>query len=75
MSLRIEDEEVYNDSHKLIFEWIKQGKIAGLRLDHPDGLKDPQQYFMRLQNSIANILQDATGSDNGKFVIWIANVD
>ncbi len=66
MSLRIEDEEVYNDSHKLIFEWIKQGKIAGLRLDHPDGLKDPQQYFTRLQNSIANILQDATGSDKGK---------
>jgi (1->4)-alpha-D-glucan 1-alpha-D-glucosylmutase len=66
MSLRIEDEEVYSDSHKMIFEWIKQGKVAGLRLDHPDGLKDPQQYFTRLQNSISTLLQDTTGSDKGK---------
>lgn len=65
MSLRIEDEDVYNDSHKLIFEWIKQGKIAGLRLDHPDGLKDPQQYFTRLQNSISELLQDTYGAYTG----------
>ncbi|HEY5599972.1 MAG TPA: malto-oligosyltrehalose synthase, partial [Candidatus Manganitrophaceae bacterium] len=35
--------------HRLIFRLIREGKIQGLRIDHPDGLYDPPEYLERLQ--------------------------
>jgi maltooligosyltrehalose synthase len=35
--------------HRLIFRLMRQGLVTGLRLDHPDGLFDPEQYFLDLQ--------------------------
>lgn len=49
VSLRMEREEVFEATHKLLFELIEQGLVRGLRIDHPDGLWDPKQYFERLQ--------------------------
>lgn len=49
VSLRMEREEVFEATHKLLFELIEQGLVTGLRIDHPDGLWDPEQYFERLQ--------------------------
>jgi (1->4)-alpha-D-glucan 1-alpha-D-glucosylmutase len=49
VSLRMERREVFDASHKLLFELIDQGLVTGLRIDHPDGLWDPKQYFQRLQ--------------------------
>lgn len=46
--LRMEDERVFLDTHCLIFKWLKAGILDGLRIDHPDGLRDPEQYFHRL---------------------------
>ena len=34
---------------RFIFELVEAGKIDGLRIDHSDGLFDPQEYFERLQ--------------------------
>lgn len=48
VGLRVEDPQVFADSHELILRWVKQGVIDGLRVDHPDGLLDPEQYFTRL---------------------------
>ena len=49
VSVRVEDKEVFDDSHKLLFDLIRANKITGLRIDHPDGLRDPKTYFERLQ--------------------------
>jgi (1->4)-alpha-D-glucan 1-alpha-D-glucosylmutase len=49
VALKMELPEVFNETHKLIFEWLNSGKITGLRIDHPDGLWDPKQYLQRLQ--------------------------
>ncbi|MEX2176082.1 MAG: malto-oligosyltrehalose synthase, partial [Pirellulaceae bacterium] len=49
-SLRTEDEQVFQDTHALIFEWIDRGLLDGLRIDHPDGLFDPEQYLSRLHS-------------------------
>lgn len=49
ISVRIEDEEVFHDCHSLILKLIKEGVFTGLRIDHIDGLYDPQQYLQRLQ--------------------------
>jgi (1->4)-alpha-D-glucan 1-alpha-D-glucosylmutase len=49
-ALAQEREEVFEETHRLTLELIEQGKVAGLRVDHPDGLYDPEQYFQRLQD-------------------------
>jgi (1->4)-alpha-D-glucan 1-alpha-D-glucosylmutase len=48
-SIRMEDPVVFKETHKLIFKLIREGKVTGLRVDHPDGLYSPLQYFQRLQ--------------------------
>jgi maltooligosyltrehalose synthase len=49
IGIRIEDPEVLREHHKLIFEFLNQGKVDGIRVDHPDGLLDPATYFQRLR--------------------------
>ncbi|NLG04449.1 MAG: malto-oligosyltrehalose synthase, partial [Clostridia bacterium] len=49
ISIRVEDEQVFRDTHQLIFELINQGRINGLRVDHIDGLYDPHTYLERLR--------------------------
>ncbi|OGW52239.1 MAG: malto-oligosyltrehalose synthase [Nitrospirae bacterium RBG_13_43_8] len=48
-SIRMENPVVFEETHKLIFKLIREGKVTGLRVDHPDGLYSPLEYFQRLQ--------------------------
>lgn len=48
-ALRVEDPEVFEEAHGLVLEWLREEKVTGLRVDHPDGLFDPTAYFLRLQ--------------------------
>ncbi len=49
IGLRMEEDGVFADTHGLILEWLADGRIDGLRVDHPDGLRDPAGYFARLR--------------------------
>jgi (1->4)-alpha-D-glucan 1-alpha-D-glucosylmutase len=51
--IRMENEAVFEATHRLILKFMTDGKVDGLRIDHPDGLYDPAQYFERLSRSIA----------------------
>lgn len=51
--LRVEDESVFEATHSLVLDLAAYGRIDGLRIDHPDGLYDPGQYFERLQDGFA----------------------
>jgi (1->4)-alpha-D-glucan 1-alpha-D-glucosylmutase len=51
-SLRMENEEVFAATHGKVLELIADGKVQGLRIDHPDGLYAPAQYFERLQEAV-----------------------
>jgi (1->4)-alpha-D-glucan 1-alpha-D-glucosylmutase len=51
VGIRAEKERVFADTHQLILEWLQAGQLDGLRVDHPDGLWDPGQYFQRLRKS------------------------
>jgi (1->4)-alpha-D-glucan 1-alpha-D-glucosylmutase len=55
--LRVEDERVFEESHRLVVELVRARAVDGLRIDHPDGLADPEAYLDRLN--------DATGC------IWV----
>ena len=48
VGLRAEDETVFAETHALILDWLKKGVLDGVRVDHPDGLLDPQEYLQRL---------------------------
>jgi len=50
--LRMEKIKVFQETHRLVMDLINTGKLDGLRVDHPDGLFDPYQYFCRLQNAV-----------------------
>jgi (1->4)-alpha-D-glucan 1-alpha-D-glucosylmutase len=52
VSMRIEDERVFHEVNVLILKWVRQGVLDGLRVDHPDGLRDPAQYFQRLKHAV-----------------------
>jgi (1->4)-alpha-D-glucan 1-alpha-D-glucosylmutase len=51
IGLRTEDERVFRDTHELILRWLRDGVLDGVRVDHPDGLRDPQAYFARLRQA------------------------
>lgn len=59
-AVRMENQEVFDAAHALTFRWLAEGKVTGLRIDHPDGLADPAQYFVRLQQRYL-ALQQAQG--------------
>lgn len=50
--IRIEDETVFDATHRLILDWLLKGVVGGIRIDHPDGLRDPQAYFDRLRTAV-----------------------
>jgi (1->4)-alpha-D-glucan 1-alpha-D-glucosylmutase len=47
--LRVEDKTVFDATHEQIARWLRDDGIAGLRVDHPDGLAAPLQYFTHLR--------------------------
>ena len=49
IGLRAEREEVFAATHELVLRWVAEGRVQGLRVDHPDGLRDPAGYFARLR--------------------------
>lgn len=54
ISVRIEDSEVFEKTHKLIMEMVQKGAFTGLRIDHIDGLYDPASYLMNLRKLASN---------------------
>ncbi|MBI3086602.1 MAG: malto-oligosyltrehalose synthase [candidate division NC10 bacterium] len=48
-AIRMENPAVFRETHRLILQLVAEGKVTGLRLDHPDGLFDPPRYFLALQ--------------------------
>lgn len=53
--LRVEDEEVFRERHQSIFDLIESGRVTGLRVDHVDGLYDPEGYLRRLEEGTADL--------------------
>lgn len=56
VTLRMEDKQVFEDSHRLVIRLAKEEIIDGFRVDHPDGLYDPTEYFVRLRRACPDSL-------------------
>jgi (1->4)-alpha-D-glucan 1-alpha-D-glucosylmutase len=56
--VRVEDPQVFADTHRLVLDQVRDGLLDALRIDHPDGLADPGGYL--------EMLAEATGG------AWVA---
>jgi (1->4)-alpha-D-glucan 1-alpha-D-glucosylmutase len=50
VGLRVEREHVFEETHALVLDWLDRGVLDGVRVDHPDGLRDPLEYLQRLRD-------------------------
>ncbi len=67
--LRMENPEVFEATHQRILDLVARGRIQGLRIDHPDGLYDPAEYFRQLQERVAAhgaVPVETAGADPGR---------
>ncbi|MFD9563881.1 malto-oligosyltrehalose synthase [Streptomyces sp. NPDC059994] len=51
IGVRVEDEDVFAATHAKVLELVRDGVVDGLRVDHPDGLADPETYLRRLNTA------------------------
>jgi (1->4)-alpha-D-glucan 1-alpha-D-glucosylmutase len=56
-AIRVEDPEVFAAVHAKLLDLVREGSIHGFRIDHPDGLYDPERYFTTLQNACREALR------------------
>lgn len=47
--VRVEDPAVFAATHQRILDWLADGTLDGVRVDHVDGLRDPAGYLRRLR--------------------------
>jgi (1->4)-alpha-D-glucan 1-alpha-D-glucosylmutase len=65
-AIRMEDPRVFAETHRLVFRLVRQGVVTGLRVDHPDGLYAPAEYFHRLQRAcFLEVARRLVGADRG----------
>ncbi len=55
-AIRMELPEVFDATHQLVLELVGARAVTGLRIDHPDGLYLPREYFEKLQHRCAKAL-------------------
>jgi (1->4)-alpha-D-glucan 1-alpha-D-glucosylmutase len=53
IGVRVEDPAVFAATHERVLGWVTDGTIAGLRVDHVDGLLDPAAYLDTLAAALA----------------------
>src|SRR5260370_29500911 len=70
-AIRVELPKVFDAVHRLVVDLVSAGSVTGLRIDHPDGLYLPGEYFEKLQQRCAKGLGIAL-SKNGRAIYMIA---
>ncbi|MBV9302085.1 MAG: malto-oligosyltrehalose synthase [Acidobacteriaceae bacterium] len=55
VGLQMENPQVFADTHALILGWLRESVLDGIRVDHPDGLRDPREYFEHLREAAPEV--------------------
>ena len=66
-ALAMEHGEVVRAVHALVLQLAAEGKIGGLRIDHPDGLYDPKKYLRRLQEYFVLACAEQVARDRAEY--------
>ncbi|MGZ8736151.1 MAG: malto-oligosyltrehalose synthase [Nocardioides sp.] len=51
IAVRVEDPDVFEATHRVLLDLNRRGVVEGFRIDHPDGLADPEGYLRDLRAS------------------------
>ncbi|MGZ4638185.1 MAG: malto-oligosyltrehalose synthase [Actinomycetes bacterium] len=51
VAIRVEDPRVFAETHAVLLALVAEGRVDGLRIDHPDGLAAPRDYMRRLHTA------------------------
>jgi (1->4)-alpha-D-glucan 1-alpha-D-glucosylmutase len=70
-AIRVELPKVFDAIHRLVLDLVSRGAVTGLRIDHPDGLYLPSEYFEKLQQRCAKALGITLPKD-GRAVYMLA---
>ncbi len=62
-AIRVELPKVFDAVHRLLLELVNTHAVTGLRIDHPDGLYLPREYFEKIQQRCAKALAIALPQD------------
>lgn len=73
-AIRMELPEVFEATHRLLLELVGNGAVTGLRIDHPDGLYLPREYFEHLQASCATALGMPLPADHRGFYLVVEKI-
>src|SRR5213076_1872973 len=73
-AIRVELPEVFDAAHKLLLELVASGAITGLRIDHPDGLYRPLEYFEKLQSRCAKALRAPLAKDGRAIYLIVEKI-
>lgn len=69
VGVRVEDEAVFDDTHRALLAHVAHGRVQGVRLDHIDGLADPKAYLERLDRALA-----AAVGEGAKPPVWVEKI-
>ena len=70
-AIRVEDPEVFDAVHETVLRFIAEGWVTALRIDHADGLRDPQQYLTDLAQAVCRTRGNRPGSaDNQSCALY-----
>ena len=70
IGIRQEDQEVFALTHQLVLDLAADERVAGFRVDHIDGLRDPAQYLARLRTA----LDEATAGSETRPVVVVEKI-
>ncbi len=69
VGVRVEDPDVFADTHRTLLALVQDGLVQGVRLDHIDGLADPTVYLRRLDTA----LREAAG-ERPPPPVWVEKI-
>lgn len=58
--IRVEREDVFEETHRLLLDLVARGIVTGVRVDHVDGLYDPTGYLRRLRQRLREVTAEIT---------------
>ncbi|MER6121360.1 malto-oligosyltrehalose synthase [Streptomyces sp. NPDC001795] len=73
IGVRVEDPEVFTATHATLLRLLDEGVVDGLRVDHPDGLADPDAYLRRLHEATAGrwtVVEKILAADEQLPAVW-----
>jgi len=73
-AIRMELPEVFDATHQLLLELIGAGAVTGVRIDHPDGLYLPKEYFEKLQRRCAAALGISMPEDGRAIYLLVEKI-